>query len=101
MAVDLTHEAFAKQLHTTFRTRINDSVNIETELIEVSEHKVSALQERFAIIFRGPSEAFLGQGLRRFEHDQMGAFDLFIVPISQDEKGFYYEAVFNRLARND
>jgi hypothetical protein len=101
MTVDLTHEAFAKHLHTTFRTRVNDSVNIETELTEVSEHKVSAQQDGFAIIFRGPSEAFLGQGLRQFEHDQMGAFELFIVPISQDEKGFYYEAVFNRLTQND
>jgi hypothetical protein len=27
----------------------------------------------------------------------MGQFELFLVPIKEDEQGFYYEAVFNRL----
>jgi hypothetical protein len=40
---------------------------------------------------------FLGQGVRNFEHEQMGKFELFIVPVEQDEQGFYYEAVFNRI----
>jgi hypothetical protein len=31
------------------------------------------------------------------EHDEMGQFDLFLVPIRQDDQGFYYEAVFNRI----
>ena len=40
---------------------------------------------------------FLDQGVRDFSHDQMGQFELFIVPIRQDAQGFYYEAVFNRI----
>jgi hypothetical protein len=40
---------------------------------------------------------YLDQGVRNFIHDQMGQFELFIVPIRQDAQGFYYEAVFNRL----
>jgi len=97
MTPRLTHEAFVNNLHTMFRIRLNDSVIIETELTEVSEQQLSARQERFAIVFRGPLESYLGQGLRRFEHDQMGEFDLFIVPISRDDKGVYYEAVFNHI----
>jgi hypothetical protein len=31
------------------------------------------------------------------DHDTIGAFDLFIVPISQDRDGLYYEACFNRV----
>jgi hypothetical protein len=29
------------------------------------------------------------------EHEGMGNFDLFLVPISRDDKGSRYEAVFN------
>lgn len=101
MADSLTHEAFTKNLNTTFRIRVDNSATVETELIEISEHKLSPRQERFAVIFRGPNEVFLGQGARRFEHDEMGEFELFLVPISNDEKSTCYEAVFNRLRNND
>jgi hypothetical protein len=40
---------------------------------------------------------FLDQGTRFFKHDQMGEFEIFIVPMRQDEQGFYYEAIFNRV----
>jgi hypothetical protein len=100
MTALLTHEAFANCLNTTFRIRIDDSTTIEALLIDISEHLLSPQQERFAIVFRAPNEMSLGQGLRRFEHDQMGGFDLFLVPISRDEQGTCYEAVFNRLRKN-
>jgi hypothetical protein len=29
------------------------------------------------------------------EHEQMGEFEIFLVPIARDENGFLYEAVFN------
>jgi hypothetical protein len=35
--------------------------------------------------------------VRNVSHDQIGEFELFIVPIKQDDRGFYYEAIFNRL----
>ena len=43
--------------------------------------------------------AFLPQAIHRFNHDQLGAFELFIVPIRRDDPGFYYEAVFNRMCQ--
>ena len=70
---------------------------MELELIEISELKLHPQQEEFALEFRGPLNMFLGQGVHNFSHDQMGQFELFIVPIKQDEQGFYYEAIFNRL----
>jgi len=97
MSERLTRDAFAKNLNTKFRIYVNDAESIEAELTEVSQELRSAKQERFAIVFRGPNELFLGQGMRRFEHDQMQRFELFIVPIGQDKEGTYYEAVFNRL----
>ena len=97
MEASLTHENFAAQLNTNFRVQVGEANAVDLILSEVSELKTSPSQEQFSIVFRGPSDAYLGQGIRPFHHERMGQFDLFIVPIRQDEKGFYYEAVFNRL----
>ena len=96
MEASLTYQAFAHYINTKFNIPLDENNSVELELAEISEHKESKGHEEFAIVFRGAKEAFLGQGLRNFEHDQMGQFGLFIVPIRLDEKGYYYEAVFNR-----
>ena len=96
MGDSLTHENFAAQLNTKFRVGIDDANAVDLVLAEVSELKTSARQEQFAIVFHGPIEVFLGQGLRQFEHDEMGQFNLFLVPIGKDDNSYSYEAVFNR-----
>jgi hypothetical protein len=97
MEPSLTHEAFARQANSKFQVEIDENTNVDLELTEVSELKLYPQQEEFALVFRGPLDMFLGQGARYFKHDQIGRFELFIVPIRQDAQGFYYEAVFNRL----
>jgi hypothetical protein len=101
MAATLEHEVFSRYLNTNFRIYIGESNTIEAEMREVSELLLSAGQERFAIVFRGPKQPFLPQASYRFEHDEMGEFILFIVPIRQDDHGIYYEAVFNRMRKRD
>ncbi|HLN97454.1 MAG TPA: hypothetical protein VK208_03130 [Pyrinomonadaceae bacterium] len=96
MEPSLTHEAFTKHVDTKFNVPVDDNRNVELELAEVSELTEWPGQEQFAVVFRGPNDVFLGQGTRSFEHDQMGRFELLIVPIRQDQQGYYYEAVFNR-----
>jgi hypothetical protein len=95
MDAALTHDEFSRQVNTTFQVQTDPSV--ELELIEVSELKLHPQQEEFTIVFRGPGNAFLEQGIRSLTHEQMGQFEIFLVPIRQDEHGFYYEAVFNRI----
>ena len=97
MAAPLEHAEFAKHVNTTFRIRLNERETLPAELTEISEHMVSPQQERFWIVFKTSNEVLLGQGLRSVEHDAMGNFDLFLVPMSRDEQGTYYEAVFNHL----
>ena len=97
MEASLTHEEFSKHANTKFQVQVDENTHVELELTAISELKLYPQQEEFALEFRGPSDMFLGQGVRNFTHDQMGQFELFIVPIKQDEQGFYYEAVFNRL----
>lgn len=97
MEASLTHEEFSQQLNTKFQVQLDENTSVDVELIEVTELKLHPRQEEFTIVFRGPLNAYLGQGAGNFRHEQMGDFELFIVPIRQDEQGFYYEAVFNRL----
>ena len=97
MEASLTHEEFSKYANTKFQVQTGENSHMEVELIAVSELKLYPQQEEFTIEFRGPLNMFLDQGVRNFAHDQMGQFELFIVPIRQDAEGFYYEAIFNRL----
>jgi len=91
----LTQEAFAQNLNTKFQVSVDDTNQAELELAEVSELKQFKAHEQFAVVFRGPLDLFMGQGMRSFDHDRLGRFELFIVPIRQDGAGYYYEAVFS------
>ena len=97
MEASLTHEAFTQHANTKFQVPIDENTAVELELVDVSELKLYPRQEEFSLEFRGPLNMFLGQGVRNFQHEQMGNFELFIVPVQQDAQGFYYEAVFNRI----
>jgi hypothetical protein len=55
--------------------------------------------ESFSLVFSGPSDRLLTQQTYKFEHDRLGCFDLFIVPIGRTSAGCEYEAVFNRLLK--
>ena len=97
MGASLTHEEFSQHANSKFQVQGDDNIPVALELIDVSELKVYPRQEEFTLTFRGPLELFLGQGIRPFTHEQMGEFELFIVPIKQDADGFYYEVIFNRI----
>lgn len=97
MLETLTQESFSEQLNTKFRVHVGDSNSVDIELTEVSPGRQTPRQEQFSILFRGPGDAFFVQGNYKIEHEKMGVFDLFLVPVAKDDKGFYYEAVFNRL----
>jgi hypothetical protein len=100
---------FSTQLNTPFRIQLSPVTAMEVELVEVTEKGVldgqqrltAARQERFSLVFRGPPEERLQQGMYQMQHDQLGAFDLFLVPVGRDHYGVYYEAVFNQLRRPD
>jgi len=97
MEASLTHEEFTKNANTKFQVQVDENSRVEIELIRISELKLHPRQVEFTVQFRGPSDMFLAQGVHDFTHDQMGQFELFIVPIKQDAQGFYYEAIFNRI----
>ncbi len=99
MAVSLTEEEFAKHLNTKFRIALELPEPVELELFEVkgrpSRPDEQQGMERFSAFFRGPAHLRLNQHTFRLAHDSMGEFELFLVPVSADQDGFVYEAVFN------
>ena len=97
MAVQLTEAEFSKHVNTKFRVGVEPPLDLE--LIEVkgymSRPEEETGLERFSAFFRGPNDRFLEQQTYSFQHDEMGDFALFLVPVKQDQNGFRYEAVFN------
>jgi hypothetical protein len=97
MSAPLTEKEFSKHVNTKFRVVIDEP--IELELIQIkgylSKPDEQTGMERFSAFFLGPGDRYLEQKIYPIEHDQMGVFDLFLVPVSQDQGGFRYEAVFN------
>jgi hypothetical protein len=98
MSASLTEKEFSQHLNTRFQLKLDDQ-KVELELVEVKGYLPQAHEqagmERFSVFFDGPVNARLPQRLYALEHEQMGEFEIFLVPISGNEKGFRYEAVFN------
>ena len=93
----LSKDRFTQHLKSTFRISDESSPTVlDVQLIEVCEGRSTERFEQFSVLFTGPKEPLLEQGTYRLEHAAMGSFDLFIVPISSDEGGTVYEAVFCR-----
>jgi Domain of unknown function (DUF6916) len=99
MPVILTEKEFSKHVNTKFRVDLDAENSVDLELTEVkgylSKPNEQTGMERFSAYFLGPSEHYLPQKSYTFQHDQMGEFEIFLVPVSQIDQGFRYEAVFN------
>jgi len=95
---DLKLENFSPHLNSKFLVkREPDGVEaVELELVEAEDLGSTPRHEQFSLLFHGPSSPMLEQAIYRFEHQEMGTFELFIVPIKQREDKIHYEAIFNR-----
>jgi hypothetical protein len=101
MSDNLTKENFKKNINTQFRVQIEPADAVVIELAELLEGVSTKSQEQFSLLFRGPLDAPFGQGMCNLEHDTMGSFVLFLVPIARSSDGMEYEAVFNRFIDAD
>jgi len=98
MPATLTEKEFSQHLDSTFRVKFVDG-EIPLKLVEVKGYPMRANEqggmERFSVFFAGPGDIQLPQHLYQLAHEGMGEFEIFLVPISRDETGYRYEAVFN------
>jgi hypothetical protein len=91
----LTASDFAPLLHSRFRVAADDSESFDAELIEISEGAAGGPRRaQFSLVFRGGPSPPLPQRIFRVDHDELGALDIFLVPLGPDAVGQRYEAVF-------
>ena len=95
----LKQEDFVRYLNTAFSIRLSTRIAWKVELYKVTENKAGTLQgfKNFSIFFRGSHDNSLRQNTYKFEHPQLGNFNLFIGPAGTSGSLKQYEAVFNRL----
>jgi hypothetical protein len=105
----LTAEDFRGHQGTRFRLakpRAGGSAadSVEAELADVREYPESAMgtfRHPFSVVFHGPLEPVMPQGIYRVEHEHFGSAELLLVPIGPNEvapgenpTAMRYEAVF-------
>ena len=107
----LTYTAFAGQLNTLFRVRLSAVCVVELSLLKAPftpptpviagcRPPGDAGHEKFSLIFAGPGNMILDSAIYRFEHRELGEFDMYIGRIGALLNGeVRYEAGFNRPAR--
>jgi hypothetical protein len=101
MVEHLSLATFTPYLNGTFQATSDSTTALQVELVEATEMHAPAGYEAFSLVFRGPPSPLLPQAIYRFQHQAIGVFDLFIVPIHQDQQGLYYEAVVNYLSAQE
>jgi hypothetical protein len=102
----LTWGKFSPLLKSRFKVHAGPSGQEELELAEANAFPSRSAPgsaaggvraEGFSLIFSGPRTPILPQGTYRFEHEQLGRFDLFMVPVACSADAASYEVVINRL----
>ena len=99
MLDQITRENFTAQVNTNFRVGAGTEPAIELELVSVRDLGSSAGHDQFSLEFRGPQQPLLPQSIYPLQHERLGAFDLFLVPIAREPEGLRYEAIINRVNR--
>lgn len=90
-------EHFAGRLNETFRAALKEG-DIEFVLVEARPLPAAmpgAARDPFSLVFRNTSALLFPQQIYRMNHELVGSFDVFLVPVARDLDGFLYQAVFN------
>ncbi|MEA2175768.1 MAG: hypothetical protein QOD00_3360 [Blastocatellia bacterium] len=94
---NLLAPVYAGHLNSLFHHTTKDGQAVDFELVNIETHAAPPSHESFALTFRAPSDFPPLQGVYTLEHDKMESGEIFLVPISRDQNGVLFEAVFNRL----
>jgi len=96
MLESFTAETFAEILGDGFRVHDEDGRVYDLRLAAAVPVGLAPTGGRapFSILFRGPAAPILPQRIYAVEHETLGRFELFLVPLGPDDAGARYEAVF-------
>lgn len=94
----LSIQNFAGAANQSFGLAVGEA-EMPMTLVEVkplTPHPFKGMvREPFSLIFRSESQVVLPQRMYKLRNAQMGALDIFLVPVARDVKGILYQAVFN------
>jgi hypothetical protein len=95
----LAKDDFDPHVGDEFELELGDDRTLSLELVSsdaLSSGTVeSATRAPFSLIFRSPGERrHAHQQIFTVRHAELGAMEIFLVPIGPDEGGMRYEAVF-------
>lgn len=87
-----SYEAYRGAVGAVFRVTDGPELVLESvsELAEQGDYLA------YSLVFAGPADEMLAQGLIELEHDTIGLQAIFLVPIGADADVVRYEAVFNQ-----
>ena len=96
-----TREDFARFIGQNFLVQLDSGQKVKAELIEarslgspLAPAPGLAARAPFSIVFRAPGNVLDRQRIYKLEHENLGALEIFLVPIGSDEQGMRCEAVF-------
>lgn len=95
VAIDRYRTAIGTLFHATMETLIQP---VQLELLSVTEYPSSGSNtETFSLLFGGPAEPFLSQGIYLLEHAEIAPESLFLTATGPRDGGFTYEIIFSRI----
>ena len=96
MLESFTLETFTPHLNEPFWIVLDDG-KVETRLVRAhawGDGARASDRDPFSLEFVGPGRFVLPQQTYRVEHEALGAFEIFLVPLGPEGAGRRYEAVF-------
>jgi uncharacterized protein DUF6916 len=95
----LNARVFREQMHSKFNVNAGNGSVVPLELIEVTESDPSPKIELFTLQFQGPLRPRLNQQIHRLEHETLGACEIFLTAIAEQDNSTIYESVFHRFRK--
>jgi hypothetical protein len=89
----LTIDSFAAHVGERFALEHEDG-SYGFTLAECESRGQGFRREAFALMFLGPAEPVLAQRIYRLRNPELGALEIFLVPVGSDASGTRYEATF-------
>jgi hypothetical protein len=92
----LTDRDFSPHSGSPFGLRLTDSAALMLTLREVTPFGRDAPPQRrpFSLLFAGPKAPALPQKIYALQHEALGTFEIFLVPIRETAEERHYEAIF-------
>jgi hypothetical protein len=93
----LTRDVFLALRQHTF-TAVIDHRRVRFVLARVSDDGCCPHDEQFTVVFQGPRDLRLKDGMCLFTHPTAGSTPLYVQAAGSDDRSSYYKAPFNLLS---